>query len=141
MKLINKKNFVSIVCIFFTVITCGKLLSERLAGFTDRYYSDNIFTILGFSVLITLVLSVHYYLQKFPFLIVLLVQYAVTVGIVFLAIWIHGQFSVHAPTAYWDMFYSITIPFLGGAIVYYVCFFYQIRKANAILRNLQEESD
>ena len=137
MKLINKKNFISIVCILFTLITCGKLLLERLSNFTDKYYTDNIFTILGFSVLITLILSVHYYLQRFPFLLVFAAQYVVTVGIVFLAIWIHSMFSTNAPTAYWDMFYSITIPFFGGAIVYYICFFYQIKKANKILEKLQ----
>ena len=63
-------------------------------------------------------------------------QYAATVGIVFLIIWIHGKLSVNAPTAYLDMFWSITIPFFGGAIVYYICFFYQIRKANKMLENL-----
>ena len=137
MKLINKKNFISIVCIFFTLITCGKLLAEKLSNFTDKYYTDNIFTILAFSVLITLILSVHYYLQKFPFLLVFAGQYIVTVGIVFLCIWIHGLLSVNAPTAYLDMFWSITIPFFAGAIVYYICFFYQIKKANKILEQLQ----
>lgn len=136
MKLINKRNFVSIVCIFFTLITCGKLLLEKAYGFTDKYYTDNIFTILAFSVLITLILSLHFYLQRFPFLLVLIAQYALTVGIVFLAIFIHGQFSENAPTAYWDMFVSITIPFFVGALVYYICFFAQIKKANRILEKL-----
>lgn len=139
MKLINKRNFISIVCIFFTLITCGKLLYERLLNFTDRYYTDNIFTILAFSFLITIVLSVHYYLQKFPFLLVFLGQYVVTVGTVFLAIWIHGRFSTNAPTAYWDMFKSITIPFVIAAIVYYIIFFVQIRKANKMLEKLNGE--
>lgn len=139
MKLINRKNFVSIVCIFFTLITCGKLLAEKAYGFTDRYYTENIFTILGFSVLITLILSIHFYLQRFPFLIVFIAQYVLTVGIVFLGVFIHGLFSEHAPTAYWDMFISITIPFLGGTLVYYICFFMQIRKANRILAELGVE--
>lgn len=139
MKLINKRNFVSIVCIFFTLITCGKLLYERALNFTDRYYTDNIFTILGFSVLITLILSLHFYLQKFPFWLVIIVQYALTVGIVFLAIFIHGRFSTNAPTAYWDMFVSITIPFFIGALVYYICFFVQIKRANKVLEKLNGE--
>ena len=133
MKLINKRNFVSIVCIFFTLITCGKLLYERALNFTDRYYTDNIFTILRFSVLITLILSLHFYLQKYPFWLVIIAQYALTVGIVFLAIFIHGRFSTNAPTAYWDMFVSITIPFLIGALVYYICFLVQIKRANKVL--------
>ena len=139
MKLINKRNFISIVCIFFTLITCGKLLYERALNFTDRYYTDNIFTILGFSVLITLILSLHFYLQKFPFWLVIIAQYALTVGIVFLAIFIHGRFSTNAPTAYWDMFVSITIPFLIGALVYYICFFIQIKRANKVLEKLNSE--
>ena len=139
MKLINKRNFVSIVCIFFTLITCGKLLYERALNFTDRYYTDNIFTILGFSVLITLILSLHFYLQKFPFWLVIIAQYALTVGIVFLAIFIHGRFSTNAPTAYWDMFVSITIPFIFGALVYYICFFVQIKRANKVLEKLNSE--
>lgn len=139
MKIINKRNFVSIVCIFFTLITCGKLLYERTLNFTDRYYTDNIFTILGFSVLITLILSLHFYLQKFPFWLVIIAQYALTVGIVFLAIFIHGRFSTNAPTAYWDMFVSITIPFIFGALVYYICFFIQIKRANKVLEKLNSE--
>ena len=141
MKLINKRNFISIVCIFFTLITCGKLLYERALNFTDRYYTDNIFTILGFSVLITLILSLHFYLQKFPFWLVLIAQYALTVGIVFLAIFIHGRFSTNAPTAYWDMFVSITIPFFIGALVYYICFFVQIKRANKVLEKLNSEDN
>ena len=141
MKLINKRNFISIVCIFFTLITCGKLLYERALNFTDRYYTDNIFTILGFSVLITLILSLHFYLQKFPFWLVIIAQYALTVGIVFLAIFIHGRFSTNAPTAYWDMFVSITIPFFIGALVYYICFFVQIKRANKVLEKLNSEEN
>ena len=141
MKLINKRNFISIVCIFFTLITCGKLLYERALNFTDRYYTDNIFTILGFSVLITLILSLHFYLQKFPFWLVIIAQYALTVGIVFLAIFIHGRFSTNAPTAYWDMFVSITIPFIFGAVVYYICFFVQIKRANKVLEKLNNEEN
>ena len=141
MKLINKRNFISIVCIFFTLITCGKLLYERALNFTDRYYTDNIFTILGFSVLITLILSLHFYLQKFPFWLVIIAQYALTVGIVFLAIFIHGRFSTNAPTAYWDMFVSITIPFFIGALVYYICFFVQIKRANKVLEKLNNEEN
>ena len=141
MKIINKRNFISIVCIFFTLITCGILLYERALNFTDRYYTDNIFTILGFSVLITLILSLHFYLQKFPFWLVIIAQYALTVGIVFLAIFIHGRFSTNAPTAYWDMFVSITIPFFIGALVYYICFFVQIKRANKVLEKLNSEDN
>ena len=64
MKLINIHNFLSLVCISFTLIVCSKLLLEKLMGFTDSHYTENIFTCLGFSVMITGVLALHYYLQR-----------------------------------------------------------------------------
>lgn len=139
MKLINRKNFISIVCISFTLIVCGKLIYEKLLNFTDRYYTQNIFLCLVFSVLITLILSLHFYLQKYPFIPVLIGQYVLTIGITFLTIWVAHFFTDEAPSAYMDMFTSVTVPFVAGAIVYYIAFFAKIKKANKILENLSEE--
>ena len=137
MKLINKHNFISIVCISFTLIVCGKLLLEKSTGFVDRYYTENIFTCLGISVLATFVLSLHYYLQRFPFIPVVIGQYLTLIGFVFLCIWIMGHFTEYAPSAYKDMFISITIPYVAGAIVYYISFFRQIKKANEVFSSLE----
>ena len=139
MKLINKSHFFSIVCICFTLIVCGKLCLEKMYDFTDRYYTENIFTILAVSILITLILSIHYHLRQFPFILVFIAQYVATIGIVFLGIKIMGIFSDMAPTAYKDMFISVTVPFFGAAIVYYIIFFSQIRKANKLLEKLEEK--
>ena len=130
MKIINKHNFISIVCISFTIVVCAKLLLEKSMGFTDRYYTENIFTCLAGSVLVTFILSLHYYLQRFPFIPVMIGQYVLLIGVVFGAIWIAGQFSENAPTAYRDMFLSVTVPYIVGAAVYYISFFLQIKKAN-----------
>jgi hypothetical protein len=136
MKLINRSNFISIVCISFTLIVCGKLLLEKSTGFIDRYYTENIFTCLGISVLATFVLSLHYYLQRFPFIPVVIGQYIALIGFVFLCIWIMGHFTENAPSAYRDMFVSVTIPYIAGAIVYYISFFTQIKRANAVFSDL-----
>ena len=136
MKLITKHNFFYIVCVCFTLITLGKLLLEKIEGITDRYYSENIFTILAISVLGTLVLATHFYLRNFPFIPVFIGQYLVTIGIVCLTIRIGQEFSDFAPTAYKDMIISVTIPFVIGAIVYYVTFFHEIKKANKLLEKI-----
>lgn len=137
MKLINRRNFISIVCISFTIVVCSKLLMEKLMGFTDRFYTENIFTCLAGCILVTLILSLHYYLQRFPFIPVAIGQYLAVIGIVFLTIWIAGHFTENAPTAYRDMFWSITVPYVIGAIIYYISFFYQIRKANEVFENFE----
>ena len=139
MKLITRKNFLSIVCISFTFMVTGKLIFERLIGHTDRYYTENILLCLGFCIMIPAVLSVHYYLQRFPLLPVLIVQYlavaAVTLGIVA---------AVNSATgtdtnAYLEMIISVTIPYVAGAVLYYAAFFRQVKKANAVLAELNAE--
>ena len=137
MKLINRHNFIPIVCITFTLIVTGKLLYEKSIGFTDRYYTENIFTCLAISILATFVISLHYYLQRFPFIPVVIGQYLVLIGVVFLGIWILGHFTENAPSAYWDMFVSVTIPYVVGAVVYYISFFRQIKRANDVFKDLE----
>jgi len=136
MKLINKRNCISIVCISFTLIVCGKLLIEKAAGFTDVHYTGNIFACLGFSVIITAVLALHFYLQRFPLIPVLAVQYllvvAGTAGFVKVTDIIAGTDT----NAMWQMIVSVTIPFAVSAAVYYIAYFRQIKKANDILAEI-----
>ena len=141
MKLITRKNFISIVCISFTVLVIFKLVYEKVIGLTDVHYTENIFLNLGLSVLITLILALHSYLQKFPFIPVFIGQYVVTVGVVLGFVWSMSRFVSIAPTAYRDMFLSVTLPFIVLAAVYYITFFRQIRKANEMIEqmNLEEE--
>jgi xanthine/uracil permease len=136
MKIIDRHNFISVVCVSFTLIVCGKLLFEKMTGFTDRFYTENIFTCLGICVLATFILSMHYYLQRFPFIPVVIGQYVFLIGVIFAAIWFASKFTDMAPSAYKDMFISVTIPYVIGAAAYYISYFLQIKKANDILSKL-----
>ena len=136
MKLINKKNFFSIVCISFTAITCTKLLIEGLMGFTDKNYTMNIFAILGFSVMITGVLALHSYLQEYPLIPVLIGQYAAAVGGTVAFVKLTDLVAGTSTKAMWQMILSVTIPFIVSAAIYYITFFRQINKANEILAEL-----
>ena len=139
MKLINRKNFISIVCISFTLVVCGKLILEGLMGFTDKNYTMNIFAILGFSIIITAVLALHFYLQKFPLIPVLIGQYLGVVGLTIAFVKITDFIADTATNAMIEMIASVTIPFVISAIVYYIAFFRQVNKANDILSEITSE--
>lgn len=139
MKLINKKNFFLIVCVSFTAITCTKLLIEGIMGFTDKYYTLNIFAILGFSVMITGLLALHFYLQDRPLIPVLIGQYAAAVGGTVAFVKLTDLVAGTSTKAMWQMILSVTILFTAGAAIYYITFFRQINRANAILAELKEE--
>ena len=136
MKLINKKNFISIVCISFTLIVCGKLLIEKITGFTDVHYTENIFTCLAFSIIITATLALHFYLRQFPFIPVLIGQYTGVIGVTVAFVKITDIIAGTATNAMWQMLLSVTIPFIVSAFVYYIIFFRQIKKANNIISEL-----
>lgn len=63
-------------------------------------------------------------------------QYLLLMGIIFAGIFVLGQVSDIAPTAYKDMFVSVTVPYIIGAALYYISFFWQIKKANEIFSKL-----
>lgn len=136
MKIIDRHNFISVVCVSFTLIVCGKLLCEKLIGFTDRFYTENIFTCLLVCVLATFILSLHYYLQRFPFIPVVIGQYVLLMGVIFALIWIGSKYTDMAPSAYKDMFVSVTIPYVLGAAAYYISYFIEIKKANEFFSKL-----
>lgn len=139
MQIINRKNYLSIVCAVYTIISLGKILVEEIQGHKDPYYVENFITIFLLSLVATLVLSLHYYLQNIPLIIVILGQYIFLLGIIMLSVWIESRFQKMASTAYRDMFVSFTVPYIIGAIMYYVAYLLQLRKANKTLEELKKD--
>lgn len=139
MQIINKKNYLSIVCAVYTVISIGKIILEAVIDHKDPYYEANFITIFLLSLVATLVLSIHYYLQNLPLIIIFLGQYIFLIGIIMISLWIESHFHEMASTAYRDMFISFTIPYLIFAIMYYVTYFLQLKNANKTLEDLKKD--
>lgn len=139
MQLINKKNFLSIICSVYTIISLSKIIVEIMLGHKDTFYAENFLTIFIISVVATLVLGLHYYLQNVPLLIVILGQYIFLVGIIMLGLWIESNFIRIEAAGYRDMYVSFTGPYVIGASAYYVTFLLQLRKANRTLAELKKD--
>ena len=137
--MIEKSNFLSIVCGVFTCLLIGKLVLESLSGHRDAYYIENIFFMFGVTVVATFILSLHKYLQSFPVALVILVQYVVLIGCVMGGLWLMSRFSEMNPEGYKDMFWTVTIPYAVLAGMYYVSFFVEVKKANRLLAELNVE--
>ena len=83
MKMIDKKNFFPIVCVIFTVLVLGKILLEAVVQNLFGGYQENILTMFALSLIGTFILSLHYRFQELPVLAVIIVQYLVLVGVVY----------------------------------------------------------
>lgn len=139
--MIDKHNFWSIVSGVFTCLLIGKIIWEGITGHRDVYYIENILTLFGITVVATFILSIHKYLQNVPVLLVMLLQYVVLIGCVMGTIWLGSHFMNVNPNGYRDMFWSVTIPYVVLAGIYYISFFREIKKANALLLEMNQEEN
>ena len=143
MQLINKHNYFSTVCKIFTILIIVKVILEYVTGREDAYYIDNILSMFVITLLATLVLGLHYYLQDLPLIPVIIGQYVILMAV------IHGSMSAsahffgtkYASNGYRDTFITFTIPYVVGATAYYVAFFRECKKANRIVMDWQCRMD
>lgn len=139
MKIITKKNFLSTVCVIYTILSVGNILLEAAAMGSFGSLQQNMLTIFLFSFVGTLVLSQHYRLSGLPLLLVAVLQYAVLAIGVLLFTWVSGHFEELHPDAYRDMLCSFSIPYAAAALAYYVTLWLEVKKANQLLQHLKEE--
>ena len=139
MKIINKQNFFSTVCVIYTLLVLGKLVLEYITQGAWGNYQGNLLVMFVLSVLPVFVLSQHYRFQKYPLLAVIVVQYLVLIGGVMLFTWVSGLFEPLHKDAYRDMFLSFSVPYAIGAVVYYISLFYEVKKVNRMLKAMKEE--
>ena len=138
MKIINRQNFWSVVCIVFTLLLLGKILLELVLRGDFGNYQVNILIMFVLSLLATFVLSQYYRFQQYPLLVVILGQYILLIAIVMFITWIGGRFNELHKNAYRDMFLSFTIPYVIGVIIYYAAVFHEIKSANQALKEIKE---
>lgn len=137
--MITRKNFIPITCVTFTIMVFLKFTIEGIIHFTDVHYVRNICTCFIISVLAVFVLSLHKYLTEVSLPLVIVGQYVVVIGLVMLFLFLTNYREQISPRGYHDMFWSVTPPYVLGAIVYYTSFFYEIRKTNRALELLTKE--
>lgn len=137
--MIDRHNFWSIVAGVFSSLVIGKIILEIAMGQRDAYYIENILTIFVITVVATFILSLHKHLQNVPVMLVMILQYVILIGTVMGGIWIGTKFTDVSPSAYKDMFWSVTIPYVVLAGIYYISFFWEVKSANKMLMELNQD--
>ncbi len=137
MKLVNKKNVISIICITYTVVSIVLGTLEIIVKREINPSQLNMFLCLFLSILGVGVLSQHYRLEKFSPLTMVIIQYLVAVAIILISLKIASYFTNIHPDGYRDMTISFSIPYFIGAVIYYICLRLEVRKQNQILEKIK----
>lgn len=138
MRMINRQNFFSYVCVVFTMLVLGKVLLEYIVQGIFGNYQGNLLVMFMLSLLAVFVLSQYHRFQKYPLLAVIVGQYVVLIGIVMLIIWGFGFFVPLHEDGYRDMFVSFSIPYAIGVVVYYAALFHEVKQVNQSLQKIKE---
>ena len=139
MKIINKHNFFSTVCVVYTILVLTKLTLEYIVQGQWGNYQGNLLIMFVLSMLGVFVVSQYYRFQRYPFLVVIVVQYLVLISGVMLFTWISGFFEPLHENGYRDMFLSFSIPYALWVFGYYMNFFREVSTANRALEQIKKE--
>jgi len=140
MKIINRKNFISILCITFTIIVLlGVFLDVTQAHRTNPSQFNIIFQFICCFVSI-FVLSQHYRFEFLSPIWIIIIQYVIATSVIFLLAWFISLFTPISPGGYRDLFISFSVPYIIGIVYYYIKLYIEVKKNNEILKNLQKNN-
>lgn len=138
MKLITKKNIIPVICITYTVLSVSLTIYEIIVNGEMNPTQLNIFLFLILSILGVVVLSQHYRFERFSPLAMIIVQYAIGIGVILISLKTASFFVEIHPDGYRDMTLSFSVPYIIGAIIYYIALRIEVKKQNKLLENIKK---
>lgn len=125
-------------CTSYTVLSIVLGYINATAGGEWKFYSNLVMMLVWTGIAVAVLYS-HTLFDRWPPIVVMLVQYIIAMGLVFLVMWIVSLFSEMHPLWAWYVFRSFTIPYVIGAAAFYVETFRRARKADDLLQRLRAQ--
>ncbi|MBI9012208.1 MAG: hypothetical protein JEZ08_08220 [Clostridiales bacterium] len=124
------------ICVSFTLLTIANSVLTEMIGYDSIPISNNYLMLLWCSIG-TITLFSHKLLSRWSPLTMIVIQYLIANGLVFMTIYISSFTSDLHPNAYRDGFRSFTIPYIIGAIIYYGYLYYEAQNQNSLLQEVK----
>ena len=136
MKFMKISELLITICVSYTIISIGGAIVNMLTG--SETNNLNTIAMLLFTSIAVIVLSLHRMFDSLSPLLMIVIQYAVALALVMLVVFLIGLFEPVAEGGYKDFFVSFTIPYIIGAVIYYVSVFYTARQQNHLIDEIKE---
>lgn len=136
MKKALRNEILLVICVSYTLISLAATVINILAGTETSNF--NTISMLVFTTIAVLVLYTHQLFDGISPLMMIIIQYVIAMGLVMLYVFLVGLFNPVSEGGYWDIFVSFTIPYVIGAVVYYISVFHQARQQDALLQEIKE---
>ncbi|MBE5961590.1 MAG: DUF3021 domain-containing protein [Lachnospiraceae bacterium] len=139
MNPINKKNFLTTICVVYTILSVVITIVEAVEHKGINASQFNYMCCLYLCAVGTFVLSLTYRLERFSMLTVMIIQYVLALVLIFGAMWILGHFVEVNKNGPMEMWRSFTIPYVILAAAYYMELRRETKKQNEMLAQIKEK--
>lgn len=139
MKKALRNEILLVICVSYTLISLGATILNMLTG--SETSNLNTISMLVFTSIAVLVLYTHQFFDNISPLLMIVIQYIIAMGLVMLYVFVVGLFEPVSEGGYWDIFVSFTIPYVIGAVVYYISVFHQAHQQDILLQEIKKASD
>lgn len=137
MKILKGVEIPIAICISYTILS---IVNALLCLMNGRESSSNVNAVmmLFYCSIAVLVLSIHHLFDVWPPVVMILIQYVMAMGLVFLSVYIGSFFDEVSEDGYRDIFVSFTIPYFIGSAVYYISLFRSAKRQDKLLQEINE---
>lgn len=137
MKILKGVEIPIAICISYTILS---IVNALLCLMNGRESSSNVNAVmmLFYCSIAVLVLSIHHLFDVWPPVVMILIQYVIAMGLVFLSVYIGSFFEEVSGDGYRDIFVSFTIPYFIGSGVYYISLFRSAKRQDKLLKEINE---
>lgn len=138
MKIIKGVEIPISICVSYTILSVSNAVYNLLIGRESGTHWNSVMMLLWTSIAV-LVLSIHHLFDEWPPIAMIIIQYVIAMGLVLFSVFLSGFFEEVAQNGYRDVIISFTVPYVVGAVVYYISLFQTAKRQNKLIREIQDK--
>ena len=137
MKILKGIEIPICICISYTIISVAVAILNLALGYEQTHNLNAIAMFLWTSIAV-LVLSIHHWFDEWLPLAMIVVQYVIAMGLVLLVTFVLARIDGISEGGYIDAVRSFTIPYIIGALVYYISLFRAAGRQDKIIQEINQ---
>lgn len=126
------------ICISYTILSIFNAVTSMMIGIDMGTHFNSVVMLLWCSIAV-FILSIHHLFEDWSPIGMIIIQYLIAVCLVFLSIYLMSFFEEVAEGGYRDAFISFTIPYIIGAIFYYISLYNAAKRQNKLIQQINEK--
>lgn len=138
MRILKGSEIPITICVSYTILSILNAVSSMISGIEKGTHINSVMMLIWCSIAV-LILSIHHYFEDWSPIGMIVIQYLIAISLVFLSLYIVSFFDEISKGGYRDAFLSFTIPYIIGAVFYYISLFSSAKRQNKIIQEINEK--